>query len=116
MTRARCRVQNFKVSHYPASPCALALLKAQASSSLTRRKETGVPATRARQIIKRHGAIEALSKLAVSVDLQSGFRILGDGDQLDSAFKALIVRHKALFRKTVVEAAQWRLKNAGHLR
>lgn len=79
-------------------------------------KVIGVPATRTRQMIERYGAIEALSKLVVSVDLQSGFRILRDRDQLDSTFEALIVRHEDLFRKNVVEAAQWRLKNASHLR
>lgn len=79
-------------------------------------REIGVPAARTRQMIERHGAIEALSKLVVSADLQSGFRILRDRDQLDSTFEALIVRHKELFRKNVVEAAQWRLRNASHLR
>lgn len=78
-------------------------------------KETGVPATRTRQMIERHGAIEALSKLVVSADLQRGFRILRDRDQLDSSFEALIVRHQGLFRKNVVEAARWRLKNSSHL-
>lgn len=79
-------------------------------------KVIGVPATRTRQMIERHGAIEALSKLVVSADLQCGFRILRDRDQLDSTFEALIVRYEDLFRKNVVEAAQWRLKNASHLR
>ena len=78
-------------------------------------REIGVPAARTRQMIQRHGAIEALSKLVESADLQSGFRILRDRDQLDSTFEALIVRHEALFRKNVVEAARWRLKNADHL-
>lgn len=78
-------------------------------------KEIGVPATRTRQMIERHGAIEALSKLVVSADLQSGFRILRDRDQLDSTFEALIVRHGVLFRKSVVDAARWRLKNASQL-
>ena len=75
----------------------------------------GAPAARTRQMIERHGAIEALSQLVVSADLQSGFKVLRDRDQLDSTFEALIVRHEDLFRKNVVEAAQWRLKNASHL-
>ena len=46
--------------------------------------EIGVTAARTRQMIERYGAIEALSKLAESADLQKGFRILRDRDQLDS--------------------------------
>ncbi len=78
-------------------------------------REIGVPAARTRQMIQRHGAIEALSKLVKSADLQSGFRILRDRDQLDSTFEALIVHHEDLFRREVVEAAQWRLNNADRL-
>lgn len=78
--------------------------------------EIGVPAARTRRMIERHGTIEALSRLVVSADLQSGFKILRDRDQLNSTFEALIVRHEDLFRKNVVEAAQWRLKNANLLR
>ena len=77
--------------------------------------EIGVTAARTRQMIERYGAIEALSKLAESADLQKGFRILRDRDQLDSTFEALIVRHADLFRKNVVDAAQWRLQNANAL-
>ncbi len=77
--------------------------------------EIGVTAARTRQMIERYGAIEALSKLVESADLQKGFRILRDRDQLDSTFEALIVRHADLFRKNVVDAAQWRLQNANSL-
>lgn len=66
-------------------------------------------------MIERHGAVEALSRLAESADLQKGFRILRDRDQLDSTFEALIVRHEGLFRRNVVEAARWRLDNANAL-
>ena len=74
--------------------------------------EIGVSATRTRQMIERHGAVEALSRLAESADLQKGFRILRDRGQLESTFETLIVRHQDLFRRNVVEAAQWRLNNA----
>ncbi len=77
--------------------------------------EIGVTAARTRQMIERYGAIEALSKLVESADLQKGFRILRDRDQLDSTFEALIVRHADMFRKNVVDAAQWRLQNANSL-
>ena len=78
-------------------------------------REIGSAASRTHQMIEGHGAIEALSRLVESADLQSGFRILRDRDQLDSTFEALIVRHEGQFRNNVVEAAQWRLDNAHHL-
>ena len=78
-------------------------------------RKIGVPAARTRQMIEQYGAVEALSKLVESADLQSGFKILRDCDQLNSTFEALIVQHEGLFRKNVVEAAQWRLTNADRL-
>lgn len=77
--------------------------------------EIGVTAARTRQMIERHGAVDALSRLVESADLQRGFRILRDRGQLDSTFEALIVGHADLFRPHVVEAADWRLKNADDL-
>lgn len=74
--------------------------------------EIGVAATRTRQMIDRLGAVKALSRLVESADLQRGFKILRDRDQLDSTFEAVIVRHAGLFHPKVVEAASWRLKNA----
>ena len=78
-------------------------------------QEIGVPASRTRQMIERHGAIEALSKLVVSAELQSGFKVLRDRDQLDVTFEAVIVRHAGLFREDVFAAAKWRLQNAHEL-
>ena len=75
-------------------------------------QQIGVPAARTRQMIERYGAIDALSKLAVSADLQSGFRVLRDRGQLEMTFEAVIVRHASLFREDVVAAAKWRLENA----
>ena len=74
--------------------------------------EIGVLASRTRQMIARYGPIDALSRLAVSADLQSGFRVLRDRNQLDMSFEALIVRHAKLFRDDVIAAANWRLENA----
>lgn len=78
-------------------------------------EETGVPASRTRQMIERHGHIEALSKLAVSANLQQGFKVLRDRNRLDMTFEALIVRHAKDFPDDVVEAAKWRLENAQQL-
>ena len=63
-------------------------------------------------MIEQYGAIDALSRLAVSADLQSGFRVLRDRDQLGMTFEAVIVRHSGLFRQDVVAAVKWRLENA----
>ena len=75
----------------------------------------GAAASRTRQMIERDGAINALSKLAVSADLQKGFRVLRDRGQLDSSFEALIGKYPCLFPNDVVEAARWRLQNADKL-
>ncbi|TQE99102.1 MAG: hypothetical protein FKY71_10390 [Spiribacter salinus] len=76
---------------------------------------TGKPATRTRQMIERHGHIQALSRLMVSADLQQGFRALRDAGQLDQTFEALVVRYSALFSAEVVAAAQWRLDSSDKL-
>ena len=60
-------------------------------------------------MIAEHGAIEALSRLIVSSDLQRGFKVLRDSDQLDKTFESLVVKYQLLFKTDVVEAAQWRL-------
>jgi hypothetical protein len=72
-------------------------------------------ANRTRQMIDSYGAVEALSRLVQSPDLQSGFRVLRDRGELNSTFEAVIVRHPDLFQNQVVEAAQWRLDNANDL-
>lgn len=72
-------------------------------------------ATRTRDMIKTYGAVEALSRLMVSADLQKGFKVLRDSDQLDKSFEALVTRYPQLFKSKTVEAASWRLKNPRHL-
>jgi len=72
----------------------------------------GVVATRTRQMIERYGAIDVFSRLAISADLQSGFKALRDRNQLDLTAEAVIVRHAGSFREDVVAAANWRLENA----
>ena len=72
-------------------------------------------AARTRQMLEREGAINALSRLIVSPDLQQGFKVLRDRNQLDSTFEAVIVKYPQCFSKNVIEAACWRLNNADHL-
>lgn len=72
-------------------------------------------ATRTRQMIEREGVISALSKLAISADLQQGFKVLRDSGKLNLTFEALIVKYPTFFLGEVVDAAKWRLKNADQL-
>jgi hypothetical protein len=67
------------------------------------------PATRTRQMIEEHGEVEALSRLMVTADLQQGFKVLRNRNQLDQTFEAVVVRFRDLFADQVVQAAQWRL-------
>ena len=73
------------------------------------------PATRTRQMIDQYGAVEALSRLMLSPDLQQGFKVLRDRNQLDKTFEAVVVRFQPLFTEQAVQAAQWRLDNADEL-
>ena len=61
------------------------------------------------------GAINALSNLVVSPELQNGFKLLRDRDQLSQTFEALIVQFPELFDANVVKAAEWRLASAHEL-
>lgn len=78
-------------------------------------KEIGHVATRTWPMIERYGEVEALSRLVVSPDLQQGFKVLRDHDQLHNTFEALVVQFKHLFKPDVVQAAQWRLDHASEL-
>ncbi len=78
-------------------------------------REIGHVATRTWPMIVKHGEVEALSRLMVSADLQLGFKVLRDRNQLDNTFEALVVRFQHLFKPDVVQAAQWRLAHAYEL-
>jgi len=56
-------------------------------------EEIGHAATRTRQMIEQYGVVEALSRLMVSADLQQGFKVLPDSDQLDKTFEAVVGRY-----------------------
>ena len=74
-------------------------------------QKIGHAARRTRDMIDRHGAIDALSRLMVSADLQQGFKVLRDSNQLDKTFEAVVVRFQDLFTSDIVQAAQWRLNH-----
>lgn len=79
-------------------------------------RTTGHTATRTRQMLERYGAIDALSRLMVSADLQQGFKALRDSGQLLQTFEALVVEYPEIFPKSAVDAAQWRLDHAHELK
>jgi hypothetical protein len=75
----------------------------------------GHAASRTRTMIAQHGEVEALSRLMISPDLQQGFKVLRDREQLHYTFEAVVTRHPHLFKSAVVEAAQWRLDHPHQL-
>lgn len=72
-------------------------------------------ATRTREMIRTYGHVETLSRLVVTPDLQQGFEVLRDTNQLDKTFEAVILRHKALFDSEIIQAAKWRLEHPYNL-
>ena len=76
---------------------------------------TGGFAANTHQMIQNLGHVGALSRLVQSADLQTGFRLLRDRGELESTFEAVIIRFSNEFQAQVVQAAQWRLNNAGEL-
>lgn len=75
----------------------------------------GRHASRTREVIDRYGYVPALSRLVVSADLQSGFKMLRDRGELDLTFEAIVVRFHEQFEPRIVEAARFRLENAQEL-
>jgi hypothetical protein len=69
----------------------------------------GHAATRTWPMIDKYGEVGALSRLMIGADLQQGFKVLRDRNQLNNIFEALVVRFQHLFNPDVVQAAQWRL-------
>jgi hypothetical protein len=64
----------------------------------------------------RLGVVEAISRLVVSGDVQSGFRRLRDLGLLDWTIEAAVLKFPSEFSQAVRECAAWRLdqvKNQG---
>ena len=68
-------------------------------------------ASRTRQFVAERGAAPALSQLVKSPDLQQGFKVLRDSNQLNETFEAVIIRHPERFNddKDAIECARFRL-------
>lgn len=88
------------------------LLKEVREVTVHYEKLIGTPATRTRQMIDRYGAVDALSRMAINTEIQSGFKKLRDSNQLHLTFEAVILRHSELFSESIVKAAEFKLKNS----
>lgn len=64
------------------------------------------------RMLDQHGPVEALSRLMADSKIQKGFKTLVKADRIELSFEAIVTRHRRHFRKTVVEAAEWRLQQA----
>lgn len=62
---------------------------------------------------QRYGTVTAISRLVVSGDIQSGFRRLHEIGLLDWTIETAVTKFPEEFSREVVEAAVWRLKQAG---
>lgn len=62
---------------------------------------------------KRWGTAEAIRRLVVSADLQSGFKRLVQLGLIDWTIEAAAVKFPSIFRKDIRDAAQFRLSQAG---
>lgn len=58
---------------------------------------------------RRHGTVEAISRLVVSGDIQSGFKRLNELGLLDWTIEAAVTKFPDEFSQGVREAAEWRL-------
>lgn len=58
------------------------------------------------------GTREAMKRLVVSGEIQSGFRRLEDLNLLEWSIEAGVLKFPALFDKGIREAAQWRIDEA----
>lgn len=62
---------------------------------------------------KRRGTVEAMKKLVVSSEIQSGFKKLKEMGLLELSVEAAILKFPDEFASEERDAARWRLKQAG---
>ena len=62
------------------------------------------------QMRSRWGTAEAMRRLVVSGDIQSGFTRLVDLDLVDYSIEAAVLQFPSYFDKDVIASAKWRLK------
>lgn len=88
----------------------VSLIKDIEASMKEYEKIIGVSAIATRQMFDRYGCKETLEKLVLTSDQQSGFKRLVKAGKSELTFEAIVIRHKYLFSRDVVDAARWQLK------
>ena len=68
------------------------------------------------QMRERHGTVEAMKKLVVSGEVQSGFRRLKELNMLELSIEAAILKFPDEFTSEEQDAARWRLEQAGAMK
>ncbi len=104
-----------KANHDEAdSPLVLDFWKSITALEFSLSDERGKPTrlARTRQKIARVGVAQTLADLAVSAKPSEGFFLLKERDMLEMSAESVILRHAHAFEKSVLEAAQLRLKQA----
>jgi hypothetical protein len=64
------------------------------------------------RMLEQYGPVETLSKLMADSKIQKGLKTLAKAGRTDMSFEAVVVKHAHLFKKSIVDAAQWRLEQA----
>jgi hypothetical protein len=67
------------------------------------------------RILHNSDKVNSLSNLMKSGDIQKGFKVLRNNNQLAKTFESLVIKYKQLFKQDIIIAAQWRLDNAWEL-
>ena len=64
------------------------------------------------RMLEQHGVVEALSRLLADSKIQKGLKTLAKAGRLDLSFESVVINHSDRFRRSIVEAAEWRLSQA----
>lgn len=78
--------------------------------------DVGYRATRFRQMVNRHGGLEAARRLLRGSDASDGLLRLWEAGRLDITVEALVLREpwRCLFENVELQAAEMRLKEFGY--
>ena len=76
----------------------------------SRLKNRTFRANRTRQMLSRHGALQAAERMVLKRQPSTGFEVLEEADLQDLSFEAIIDRFPGEFSTDAVEAARARLK------
>ena len=80
---------------------------------LTEEREKTTRLTRTRQKVARVGVVQTLKDWALSDKETDGFRMLLERGMPELTGEAIVLRHPDKFEPHIIDAASWRLSNAG---